>query len=176
MALLDKNNNYIRVVPYHEIPEIVEVFAYEGIEHRLKEKTSESYLQFLLLKSEELKELRYNEMIDHLLSLEGVEADSLSTDKEQEYLAKYPSLLEKKLLYNEVFNEYIRLNDYFQRRIPPQKPFPHLEQFIGEQIPFDTFIESPQIIGIAVGKPLEDIQQAYEEVKALKIFGETRDT
>jgi hypothetical protein len=67
------------------------------------------------------------------------------------------------------------ITNYLQGGKPPSEPLPMLESYLGCEIPADVFIEAPQILSIAIGKNTETAQQAYEEVKALKIFGETKD-
>lgn len=175
MALLDGENNYIRLTPVQGAPEMVEVFAYEDTEHRMREKTNHEYLESLLIRAEELKELRYAQMIDHAISLGIDPDDSSSNEKDEEYLAQYPSLKEKKHIYDTVFREYLRIRDYMERKVPPTIGFPLLEQYVGNAIYLDRFAAAPKVIAISIGKKTITAQQAYEEVKTLKVFGETKD-
>ncbi len=175
MALLDKEENYIRIVPSKESQEMVDAYTYKGVEHRTKEKNSIAYISYLQWNAQKLTDSLYNEMKEYFIALGFTIDGSISSSEEQEYLEQYPNLKNKKTAYDLAFYEYCMITNYLQGGEPPSEPLQMLESYLGCEIPADVFIDAPQILSIAIGKITETAQQAYEEVKALKIFGETRD-
>jgi hypothetical protein len=172
MALLNKENKYIKISP---LEGAVETSIYNNAEHRIKEKENKKYIEFLLQKSEEMKNKQYEKMISVAQSLH-IDENSIVTKKdEKDILENNPQLKKEKNLYDLCFKEHLALISYLNNGIIPKEKFNFLESYIGKDIPLELFFEFPKIVVVSVNAEIKDQHQAYESVKEEKIFGETQD-
>lgn len=173
MALINQNGEYIRIVDTAETQ--IQVAIYSSQEDRELEKSSLSpeYIQRLYAsKHDELYNIMYDLALENNLPTDVEDYHPLFTESDNEEL--------KKSYYDywELFYEENTYNDacYFRDKTKITT-FPILRKYY--EFTDEEILNSipPSTIDVAPTLPtqVETIEQAYNEVKAISLFGETED-